>query len=148
MAAKLYGSAQSKKMKQVEFVGLPTPFSMVYQVADLGAGADIAATGIYVVPAGKQLILQSANVISQGSTAGVDASNTCVVEVKDGSTAVAAKTFNNTVAFPDAGAATTLTMTANAVFTAGDVVTYAVTNGSTANPPAFTLQLNGILTDA
>lgn len=148
MAAKLYGSAQSKKIKQVEFVGLPTPFSMVYQVADLGAGGDIAATGIYVVPAGKKLVLQSASVISQGSPAGVDATNTCVVDVKDGSTAVATKTFNNTVAFPAAGTAAALTMSAEAVFTAGDIVTYAVTNGATANPPAFTLQLNGILTDA
>ena len=148
MAAKLYGSAQSKKMKQVEFVGLPTPFSMVYQVADLDAGADIAATGIYVVPAGKKLVLQSVNVIAQGSAAGIDATNTCVVAVKDGSTAVAEKTFNNTVAFPGAGAAAAITMAAAVTFTAGDVVTYAVTNGATANPPAFTLQLNGILTDA
>jgi hypothetical protein len=145
---KLYGSAQSGKYPQVEFVGLPTPFSMVYQVADLAAGADIAATGIFVVPAGKKLILQSVNIVAQGSTVGVDASNTCLVVVKDGSTVVATKEFSNTVAFPDAGAAAAITMSAEAVFTAGDVVTYAVTNGATANPPGFTLQLNGILTDA
>lgn len=148
MAAKLYGSAQSAKYPQVEFVGLPNPFAMVYQVADLAAGADIAATGIFVVPAGKKFVLQSANVLSQGTAAGVDATNTCVVEVKDGDTAVATKTFNNTVAFPAAGAAASLTMSAEVEFAAGDVVTYAVTNGATANPPAFTLQLNGILTDA
>jgi hypothetical protein len=111
-----------------------------HQVENLAAGADIADIPVFVVPTGYTATLVSATLLSQGTPAGIDAGNTCAVNIEVGATSMAAKTFSNLVVFPTSDAAA-LTLTADLTATTGQVVTASVTNGATADPPAFLLQL-------
>jgi hypothetical protein len=118
-------------------------------VANLSADADVADVPIFVVPTGYKFTITSAYVISQGTAAGIDDDNTCVVSVKTGATAIATETFDEEVAFPDSGNAITLTLDdENNEVDAEGVITYSVTNGTVADPPAFILQIAGILETA
>jgi len=113
------------------------------QVENLAAGADITTRAILEVPIGSSYTLTSVKVISQGTPSGIDNSNTCVVQVLNGTNAIANITFDATTAFPaenvsvDMGA---LDATYK-VLAAGEKLYYSVTNGATADPPAFLLQV-------
>jgi hypothetical protein len=114
-----------------------------YQVEDLSADGDIAARVIFVAPAGLSVLLVSASIISQGTAAGIDDANTCVVALTDGTNSIVSKTFNTATAFPAAAAITDLG-TLHATYkslSAGEKLCLSVTNGSAANPPAFMLQV-------
>jgi hypothetical protein len=120
--------------------------TIVADVANLAAGADVADVPFYVVPAGYRLTIKSVDVVSLGNPAGIDDANTCVVLVEEGATKIADKTYDTANAFPAGGAADTLTLVgAAAVRAAGDVLTYSVTNGATADPAAFAIQITGLL---
>lgn len=110
-----------------------------YTSADLAAGGDLAGVVIGAAPFNGTLV--GAKVISTGSAVGVDASNTSAFEVKVGSTTLASKTFNNTVAFPAAGVAADLTLGSDVTVTENDVIKLSVTNGDTADLPIFVVQL-------
>jgi len=115
-----------------------------YSGADLEAGADLSATPLYTVPAGYTVDIIGASVISGGVAAGVDDSNTSVFALAlTDTTALAGVTFDATTAFPASGAAQAMSLeSAAAGLVAGNVINLAVTNGATANLPAFTVQLN------
>ena len=121
-------------------VGNPSANQVIlnYTAADLEAGADLTAQTIGT--AGFAGTIVAAKVISLGVAAGVDAANTSVFAIKKGTTTLATKTFNNTVAFPASGAVASLTI-AEAAVGADDVLTLSVTNGATADLPAFIVQL-------
>lgn len=114
-------------------------------IEDLAAGADIADRPVFVVPVGYTFELTEAQIIMQGSTAGVDNSNTSVVAIEVGATGIASKTYNTGTQPPASGAAGSLGTIANATRAAGDVITFSVTNGATADLPAFVLQITGTL---
>lgn len=115
---------------------------ILYNVAELAAGADLAATPIFAIPTGYTGKIISATLISKGTAAGVDDANTSVFSLGVGATAIAAKTFNTAVAFPASGAATALTVTAeNAEQDADSVLALTITNGATADVPTCVLQL-------
>ena len=121
-----------------------------YQVEDLAAGADIAARPIFVVPAGLMATLTGARIIPQGDDAGFDASNACVVTLTDGTNTIVSKQYDDDPAFPDSGVADSLgdlDATYKAL-AAGETLCLSVTNGATANPPAFSLQIEMTLADA
>jgi hypothetical protein len=113
--------------------------ALIITVEGLAAGVDIADRSVYVVPTGYSATVLSALVLSQGTPADIDDSNTCVVSLDNGSDNVATVTFDDTTAFPADGATEDLTLDV-AALAAGDVVKLSVTNGATANPPAFTVQ--------
>ena len=121
---------------------------ITYQVEDLDAGADIADRPIFVVPTSKAFTVADVHIISQGDAAGIDATNTCVVALENGVDVIVSKTYNNVVTFPAAGAADDLGTITNPVMVAGDILTLSVTNGTTANPPAFILQVIGTYANA
>jgi len=121
-----------------------------YQIEDLSADADIADRPLLVIPTGYALTLTDIKVLSQGAPAGIDDSNTCVVVVKNGSSAIVTKTYNTGTAFPASGTAASLGALSATykILAAGEIVKFSITNGTNANPPAFMVQLEGTLATA
>lgn len=113
------------------------------QIPDLAAGADITTRAAFEVPAGLTATITDARIIMQGSAAGVDDGNTCVISILNGTDAIATATYNATTAMPAENASGSLgaLSAANKVMAAGAKLHYVVTNGATANPPAMVLQV-------
>lgn len=116
--------------------------TFTYSLADLDAGADLAATPIFTVPTGYKFTLVDVTVISLGTAAGVDDDNTSVFVLAEGKDAKAGFTFDKTNEYPASGAGQALTIS-DSELAAGDVLTIAVTNGDTANIPASLVQVTG-----
>jgi len=114
-----------------------------HAVEDLGAGADIATRAIHGFE--KDGWIVSARVVNQASAAaGIDNSNTCVITLATGAGTVVSETFNSTTTFPAANTHQDLGVISNGHAVAGSVVTMAVTNGATANPGSFLLEVDYI----
>lgn len=121
-----------------------------YQVEDLSAGTDIADRAIFEAPAGLSVTLASVVIISQGTAAGIDGSNTCVIKLSNGTNTIIEYTMDGDPAFPAAGSSASLGTLdeTHKVLAAGEKLVLSVTNGSTANPPAFMLQIVYTIADA
>lgn len=121
-----------------------------YQVEDLAANADIVDRVIFEAPTGIDVTLVSANIIPQGNAAGIDDSNKCVVKLSDGANTIVEATYDASPTFPAAAAATSLgTLDAtHKALAAGEKLYLSVTNGTTANPPGFMLQVVYTVADA
>jgi len=117
--------------------------SITHAVENLAAGADIAARAIHAFD--QDAWIASARVVNQASAAaGIDGSNTCVVLLATGAGTVVTETFDGTTTFPAANAAQDLGALSNAHVSAGDVMTLAVTNGTTADPGPFLIEIDYI----
>lgn len=114
-----------------------------YQVEDLAAGAGIVDRVIFFAPTGIDATLVSASIIPQGDDAGIDDSNTCVIKLSNGANTIVEKTYNQSIAFPDAAAVGSLGAldTDYTKLAQGGKLSLSVTNGTLANPPAFMLQV-------
>lgn len=123
---------------------------LCYQIEDLAAGGDITARPIFVAPAGVDVTLVSASIIPQGSSAGIDDSNTCVVALTDGTNTIVTITYDTDPAFPASAAAGDLGALSETykVLSAGEKLYLVVTNGTTANPPAMMLEVVYTVADA
>jgi hypothetical protein len=122
-----------------------------YQIEDLAAGGDITDRVIFFAPTGINVTLASAKIVPQGSAAGIDAGNTCVIALKDdaGNTIVT-KTYNDGTPLPSSGAIGDLGSLDGTykALSAGEKLTLSVTNGATANPPAVLLEVTYLVADA
>lgn len=111
----------------------------VISVEDLAADADIAARPIFAASADGNT-LTKIGIVPQGASAGIDNDNTSVIAIKDGAgNTIVSKTYNTGTQPPASGAYAslgTLDVT-HKVLTANEVVTLTVTNGTTADLPAF-----------
>lgn len=117
-------------------------------VAALEAGVDVADFPIGRIPCTAEII--GAYILPQGDDSGIDGSNTSAWLIKVGSTTIASKTYSNTVAFPNAGVASVLTLTttlANRLRVEDEVLTVSVTNGSTAATPAAIVEVEYMIAD-
>ena len=115
--------------------------TVTHAVEDLAANADIAARAIHSF--NKEAWIVAARVVNQASAAsGIDDSNTCVVAVAQTAGAVASETFDSTTAFPAANTAHDLGTISNPCAAAGAVLTLAVTNGTTADPGPFLVEVD------
>ncbi len=114
------------------------------EVVNLAAGADITLTPAYVAAQG--MVITSAWLLTKGTPAGIDNSNTVVVTLKDknGNT-VLTKTFNTATQPPTSGSLdlTSLLDDDYTTLVAGDRLDLIVTQGTTANMPAFSITLGG-----
>ncbi len=113
-------------------------------VEDLGAGEDIAQRFVFEAPTGFDVTLVSANILSQGTPAGIDDSNTCVVLLEDGSSNdIVVSTYNTGKPFPSAGVSASLGTLSPTykVLSSGEKLLLSVTNGANANPPRFVIQV-------
>jgi hypothetical protein len=122
----------------------------VYQVEDLAADGDIAARAIMEVPTGFVYTIVSATIISNGTAAGIDGSNTCAVALKNGTNAICTETFTDVAPFPANNTSSSMGAISGTygVMAAGTKLILAVTNGSTANPPGFQVQVIYTVADA
>lgn len=112
-----------------------------HAVENLAAGADIAARAIHGFD--QDAWIASARVVNQASAAaGIDGSNTCVVLLATGAGTVVTETFDGTTTFPAANTAQDLGAVSNAHVAAGDILTLAVTNGATADPGPFVVEID------
>lgn len=115
--------------------------TVVHAVENLSAGADIAARAIHNFDMDGWIV--GARIVNQASAAaGIDDGNTCVVALATGAGAVASETFDSTTAFPAANTAHDLGAISNAHAAAGEVMTLAVTNGATADPGPFLVEVD------
>lgn len=123
---------------------------MSFEIAALTADSDIASRVLAAMPTGYSFEILSADVIANGSSAGIDAANTCVIAVKNGSDTVVTKTYSGAVAFPADNAVDNLGAISATYKTvaAGAKLSIAVTNGTTAATPKFMLQITGKLIKA
>ena len=114
------------------------------QIGALAAGVDMTDYSIITVPANHAITITKASIVSNGTASGIDDSNTCVLLLEDSSSnAIVTKTFDADPAFPARGAAVDLGTPDNThkVLAAGEKLFFSVTNGTTAAPPAFLLQI-------
>lgn len=114
------------------------------QVGALSAGVDITDMSLIVVPADHAITLTKASIVSNGTAAGIDDSNKCVILLEDSSSnAIVTKEFDSDPAFPALGTAVDLGAlnSTHKVLAAGEKLFLSVTNGNTAAPPAFLLQI-------
>jgi len=115
--------------------------TITHAVENLAAAADIAARAIHNFD--KEGWIIDARVVNQATAAaGIDASNSCVVALAINAGAVASETFDATPAFPGANAVASLGAITNPHAAKGDVLTLAVTNGTTADPGPFLVEVD------
>ncbi|MBI1825874.1 MAG: hypothetical protein HY287_05875 [Planctomycetes bacterium] len=115
--------------------------TVTHVVEDLAAGADIAARAIHHFGAAGWLV--AARVVNQSTAAaGIDNSNTCVVAIATDAGTVVSTTFNVTTAFPTSNARFDMGALSNAQVRANYIMTLAVTNGATANPGPFLVEVD------
>lgn len=117
------------------------PVALSIGVEDLAANADIAERAEFVVPAALNgATIVDVDLLSKGTAAGIDASNTCLVKLtKVGTGDIVSETFDDGTAFPAANTAHDMGAITNATLATGDVLGIVVTNGTNADPPAFVL---------
>lgn len=111
--------------------------STQFSVEDLAADADIAARPVFVRPGA--LTLVSIGILTQGASAGVDDSNTVVIAfADDASNSIVSKTYNTGTQPPSSDYADLGALNGtNKILTATEHVLMSVTQGGTANMPAF-----------
>lgn len=115
--------------------------TLTLAVEDLGAGSDITTRAVHSFES--PAWIASARVVNQASAAaGIDNSNTCVVTLAADAGTVATATFNATNTFPGANAKKDLGAISNGYAASGNVMTLAVTNGTTANPGPFLVEVD------
>ena len=115
--------------------------TVMHTVEDLAAGADIAARVIHAFETDGWIV--SARVANQATAAaGIDNSNTCVITLATGAGTVVTETFDATTTFPAANTAQDLGSVSNAHVSSGGVLTLAVTNGATADPGPFLVEVD------
>lgn len=128
----------NKLVDDVEAVRAASVATHLYAVEDLAAGADIAARGLYQAQAAETVV--DARVVPFGTGAGIDAGNSSVITLRNITEGVDIATVTQTAAFT-ANTPVALAITAaNADVAASDVLGLVVTNGATADTPAFVLQ--------
>jgi hypothetical protein len=121
-----------------------------YQVEDLAAGGDITGRCIFAAPAGIDVTVEKVYIIPQGTAAGIDDGNTCLVNLADGTNTLVAATYKTDPAFPADAAVTELgeVHAVHGILSAGEKLYLTVANGTTANPPAFMLEVVYTVADA
>ena len=115
--------------------------TITHTVEDLAAGADIAARAIHHFGVAGWLV--AARVVNQTTAAaGIDNGKTCVVAIVTDAGAVASTTFNATTTFPTVNTRFDMGALSNIQVRANYIMTLAVTNGATANPGPFLVEVD------
>ena len=111
----------------------------IIHVEDGAAGVDIANRPIFAIPPACTLV--SASILTEGAPAGVDDANTSVILLEDeGSNAIVTKTYNTGTQPPSTNLESLGALDAtHKILTAEEMVWLSVTNGATADLPAFSV---------
>lgn len=117
---------------------------VMIEVVNLAAGADISGMPVFVAAQG--MVLTTCHLLTKGTPTGIDNSNTAVITVKDsGGNTVVTKTFNTGTQPPteDSEDWSSLLDDDYTTLAEGDVLFLDVTQGTTANMPAFSIVFGG-----
>ena len=115
--------------------------TLTHMVEDLSAGDDITTRAIHMFDQDAWIVaIRIVNQVTNPS--GIDDSNTCVVTLQTGAGIVVTTTFNSTTIFPSANQALDLGTLSNVHATGAAVLRFSITNGTTANPGAFALEVD------
>ena len=123
----------------IKVSGVGRRYVAILETVNLAPGSDLTTRPIFA--SYYAFTMTRIGILTQGTPSGIDNSNTVVLTIKNSAgTTVVTKTYNAatqppTNAFEDLG---TLTTTA---FTSTDYLTLTVTQGTTANMPAFAIVL-------
>ena len=134
---KMFINPLEEKNKITQMVHVP--------VEDLSAGSDIATRPVLVAATAIELV--AIGVLSQGTPAGVDDSNTAVIAIADdAANTIITKTYDTSNAFPtndyeDLG----VLDSTHKILDEGEHITLSVTNGATADLPSFIVVVEYIL---
>ncbi len=114
------------------------------EVVNLAAGADISDMPVFVAAQG--MVLTTCHLLTKGTPAGIDNSNTVVVTIEDSAAhTVVTKTFNTGTQPPteDSEDWSSLLDDDYTALSEGDVLFLTVMQGTTANMPAFSIVFGG-----
>ena len=112
---------------------------MQYQVEDLAANADI--TDRPIMSRAYDYTFSKATILTEGTPAGIDNSNTAVLTLKNGvGSTIVTKTYNTANQPPSSGYGDIGTLSLTSIV-AGDIITMSLVQGATANMPAFSIIL-------
>ena len=111
----------------------------VIHIEDLAAGADISSRPVFAAAGLKKIEITDIGILSQGTPAGIDNGNTCVVTVTDdAANQIVQKTYNGSTSFPDADYDSLGALnTTHKVLATTEHLLLSITNGATAAPPAM-----------
>ena len=110
-----------------------------YQVEDLAANADI--TDRPILSRAYDYTFSKASILLEGASAGIDDADTCVITLANGADqTIVTKTYN-TATQPTASDYNDLGALSITSIVAGDIITLTVTQGTTADMPAFSVIL-------
>lgn len=122
-------------------IGIPQFLN--YQVENLAADGDISGRVLLEIPTGYTATILGGRIISHGTAAGVSDANPCSISLTDGTNTIVTNTYNTSNPFPANNVASpfgALNATYK-ILTAGEKIALSVTNGATADLPAFMLQV-------
>ena len=123
-----------------DFLHVTPPRQQIqYIAAALAANHNLSATAMWA--ADRPIRITDVNIFPDGSSTGIDNSDTSAWTVKNGSNTVASTTFNATTAFPATHTLTLLGTVTNPVVAAGGYLNLTITNGTTAATPATIVQI-------
>jgi hypothetical protein len=115
--------------------------TVTHLVEDLTAGLDITARAVHAF--GQAAWITAARVVNQSTAAaGINDANTCVVQLTIAAATVAGKTFDTANPFPAVNAVAGMGAIAAPRAAAGNVLNVAVTNGTSANPGPFLIEVD------
>ncbi len=115
--------------------------TITHAVENVSAGTEISARAVHSFSADAWIV--AARIVNQTTAAaGIDDSNTCVATVAVDAGTVASETFDSTTAFPAANTVHDLGSLSNAHAFAGDVLTFDLVNGTTADPGPFVVEVD------
>ena len=120
---------------QINLIGKKTEKmrTETYWTEDLAAGSDIANRPIFVNP--KAVTIESIGILTQGAPAGIDDSNTVVIEIKDDAGNILVSKTYDTGTQPPTDDYEDLGNLNNASLAAAEHLELNVTQGTTANLP-------------
>jgi hypothetical protein len=123
-----------------DFLRVSPPRQQIqYIAAALAANHNLTATAIWC--ADRPIRITDVNIFPDGSSSGIDNSDTSAWVLKNGSNTVASTTFNATITFPASHTLTSLGTIANPVVAAGGYLNLTITNGTAAATPATIVQI-------
>ncbi len=140
----LHGAMRKLPGRRPEFLGGVNQATFAVDVVNLAPGASIVELPVYVAVENQGLF--ACRLLTQGTPSGIDDDNTVVLTLAVGGNTILTKTYNAGRQPPtnDQEDLTVLLSDTYADLTDGDVVTLSVTQGPTANMPAFILAFGSL----
>ena len=115
--------------------------TITHAVEDVSAGVDISDRTTHAFDRSAWIV--AARIVNQATAAaGIDNSNTCVINLLLSAGLLVTQTFDASTAFPGVNTRFVMTGLANVHVTAADVLLFSMANGATADPGPFLVEID------